>query len=63
VYPLTLELQHHYAKGSSQRADLTAALETLQKNGALKVPLVVGGKEVGFVVSPWMGNCALTITS
>lgn len=40
------EPNHHYAKGSSQRADLTAALETLQQKGALKVPLVVGGKEV-----------------
>ncbi|KAK4453006.1 mitochondrial delta-1-pyrroline-5-carboxylate dehydrogenase [Podospora aff. communis PSN243] len=40
------EPNHHYAKGSAQREGLTAAVETLQKKGALKVPLVIGGKEV-----------------
>jgi 1-pyrroline-5-carboxylate dehydrogenase len=38
--------QQHYAKGSAQRAGLNAALESLQKKGALEVPLVIGGKEV-----------------
>ncbi|KAG7292407.1 hypothetical protein NEMBOFW57_002442 [Staphylotrichum longicolle] len=40
------EPNQHYAKNSTQRAGLTAALETLQKKGALEVPLVVGGKEI-----------------
>ncbi|KAK0656512.1 Aldehyde/histidinol dehydrogenase [Cercophora newfieldiana] len=40
------EPNHHYAKGSAQREGLTAAVETLQKKGALKVPLVIGGKEI-----------------
>ncbi|KAK3394771.1 Aldehyde/histidinol dehydrogenase [Podospora didyma] len=40
------EPNHHYAKGSSQRDGLTAAIESLQKKGALEVPLVIGGKEV-----------------
>ncbi|KAL2127356.1 hypothetical protein VTI74DRAFT_10869 [Chaetomium olivicolor] len=40
------EPNQHYAKGSSQRAGLTAALESLQKKGALEVPLVIGGKEI-----------------
>jgi len=40
------EPNHHYAKGSSQRAGLTAAIESLQNKGALKVPLVIGGKEI-----------------
>ena len=42
--------QHHYAKGSAQRAGLTAAIEGLQKKGALEVPLVIGGKEVRLVL-------------
>lgn len=40
------EPNQHYAKGSSQRAGLTAAIENLQKRGALEVPLVIGGKEL-----------------
>ncbi|KXX80110.1 Delta-1-pyrroline-5-carboxylate dehydrogenase, mitochondrial [Madurella mycetomatis] len=40
------EPNHHYAKGSAQRAGLTAAIESLQKKGALEVPLVIGGKEI-----------------
>jgi len=38
--------QHHYAKGSAQRKQLTAALESFQKKIPLEVPIVVGGKEV-----------------
>jgi 1-pyrroline-5-carboxylate dehydrogenase len=38
--------QHHYAKGSAQREQLTAALESFQKKTPLQVPIVVGGKEV-----------------
>ncbi len=38
--------QHHYAKGSAQRAGLDAALEALGNKGALEVPLVIGGHEV-----------------
>jgi 1-pyrroline-5-carboxylate dehydrogenase len=40
------EPNQHYAKNSPQRAGLTSALESLQKKGALEVPLVVGGKEI-----------------
>ncbi|KAI1858981.1 uncharacterized protein JN550_012243 [Neoarthrinium moseri] len=40
------EPNHHYAKGSSQRQGLTAAVESLQSKLPLQVPLVVGGKEV-----------------
>ncbi|KAK4101666.1 delta-1-pyrroline-5-carboxylate dehydrogenase 1 [Parathielavia hyrcaniae] len=40
------EPNQHYAKASAQRAGLTAAIETLQKKGALEVPLVVGAKEI-----------------
>ncbi|RDW94556.1 putative delta-1-pyrroline-5-carboxylate dehydrogenase [Coleophoma crateriformis] len=40
------EPNHHYAKGSAQRAGLTAALESLQKKTPLDVPIVVGGKEI-----------------
>ena len=49
-------MQHHYAKGSPQRAGLTAALETLQKKGPLEVPIVVGGKEVGSNPHPCWSN-------
>ncbi|KAK0630152.1 Aldehyde/histidinol dehydrogenase [Bombardia bombarda] len=45
VPKITNEANHHYAKGSDQRAGLTAAIEGLQKKGALEVPLVIGGKE------------------
>lgn len=38
--------QHHYAKGSAQREQLTSALESFQKKAPLQVPIVVGGKEV-----------------
>ncbi|KGQ08942.1 Delta-1-pyrroline-5-carboxylate dehydrogenase [Beauveria bassiana D1-5] len=40
------EPNHHYAKGSAQRAGLTAALEKMQKSLPLDVPVVVNGKEV-----------------
>ncbi|TPX16705.1 uncharacterized protein E0L32_003646 [Thyridium curvatum] len=40
------EPNHHYAKGSAQRAGLTAALERMQQNGSIEVPLFIGGKEV-----------------
>ncbi|RDL42252.1 Delta-1-pyrroline-5-carboxylate dehydrogenase 1 [Venustampulla echinocandica] len=40
------EPNHHYAKGSAQRAGLTAALESFQKKAPLEVPLVIGGKEI-----------------
>ncbi|KAK4148535.1 Aldehyde/histidinol dehydrogenase [Chaetomidium leptoderma] len=39
------EPNQHYAKDSTQRAGLTAALESLQKKGVLEVPLVIAGKE------------------
>lgn len=38
--------QHHYAKGSSQREGLLAAVQSMKKKGTLEVPIVVGGKEV-----------------
>ncbi|KAI9050879.1 hypothetical protein LZ554_004996 [Drepanopeziza brunnea f. sp. 'monogermtubi'] len=37
---------HHYAKGSAQRAGLNAALESLQKQIPVEVPIVVGGKQI-----------------
>ncbi|OAA61282.1 delta-1-pyrroline-5-carboxylate dehydrogenase [Niveomyces insectorum RCEF 264] len=40
------EPNHTYAKGSAQRAGLTAAIDALQAQGPLDVPLMVGGKEV-----------------
>ncbi|KAG7141972.1 Delta-1-pyrroline-5-carboxylate dehydrogenase like protein [Verticillium longisporum] len=40
------EPNHHYAKGSAQRAGLTAAVEKLQNKLPLEVPIVVGGKEI-----------------
>lgn len=40
------EPNHHYAKGSAQRAGLTAAVEKLQNKLPLEVPIVIGGKEV-----------------
>lgn len=43
---LTCVIQQHYAKGSQQRADLTAAVEKLQKQSPWTVPVVVGGQEV-----------------
>jgi hypothetical protein len=43
--------QHHYSKGSAQREQLTAALESFQKKSPLQVPIVVGGKEVRLISS------------
>ncbi|KAH7022701.1 Aldehyde/histidinol dehydrogenase [Ilyonectria destructans] len=40
------EPNHHFAKNSEQRAGLTAAVEKLQKQLPLEVPVVVGGKEI-----------------
>ncbi|KAK7228718.1 hypothetical protein V2G26_000888 [Clonostachys chloroleuca] len=40
------EPNQHYAKGSQQRADLTAAVEKLQKQSPWTVPVVVGGQEI-----------------
>ncbi|KAK5987389.1 L-glutamate gamma-semialdehyde dehydrogenase [Cladobotryum mycophilum] len=40
------EPNHHYVKGSEQRQGLTAAIEKLQKQLPLQVPVVVGGKEI-----------------
>ncbi|KAN0117199.1 delta-1-pyrroline-5-carboxylate dehydrogenase 1 [Hyaloscypha variabilis] len=40
------EPNHHYAKGSPQRAGLTAALERFKEKAPLEVPIVVGGKEI-----------------
>ncbi|KAI1639221.1 Aldehyde/histidinol dehydrogenase [Biscogniauxia mediterranea] len=40
------EPNHHYAKGSSQRAGLLSAVDALRKKGAVDVPLVIGGKEI-----------------
>ncbi|KAK1837268.1 Aldehyde/histidinol dehydrogenase [Podospora conica] len=40
------EPNQHYAKESPQRAGLTSALKSLQNKGTLKVPLVIGGKEI-----------------
>ena len=42
----TSSFQHHYAKGSAQRDGLTAALQRFRSNVPLKVPLLIGGKEV-----------------
>lgn len=46
-------LQHHYAKGSEQRAGLAAALAKFQERAPLQVPLVVGGKEVSRGIVFW----------
>ncbi|KAK5658698.1 hypothetical protein OQA88_1507 [Cercophora sp. LCS_1] len=43
---VTNEPNHHYAKGSAQRAGLASAIDSLRKRGALEVPLVIGGKEI-----------------
>jgi hypothetical protein len=38
--------QHHYARGSAQREQLAAALESFREKTPLQIPIVVGGKEV-----------------
>ncbi|KAI5862566.1 delta-1-pyrroline-5-carboxylate dehydrogenase 1 [Durotheca rogersii] len=40
------EPNHHYGKGSAQRAGLLATVTTQQKKGAVDIPLVIGSKEV-----------------
>ncbi|GAO15088.1 hypothetical protein UVI_02048510 [Ustilaginoidea virens] len=40
------EPNHHYAKGSAQRKDLTAAVANYRKKVPIEVPVVVGGKEL-----------------
>ncbi|KAL5611828.1 hypothetical protein BROUX41_000597 [Berkeleyomyces rouxiae] len=40
------EPNHHYAQGSTQRAGLTAAVESLGKKLPLQVPIVIGGKQI-----------------
>lgn len=40
------EPNHIYAKGSAERAGLTAAVERLQAKLPLEIPLVIGGKEI-----------------
>ncbi|KAI1342612.1 delta-1-pyrroline-5-carboxylate dehydrogenase 1 [Xylariaceae sp. FL0016] len=40
------EPNHHYAKGSTQREGLFAAVESMKKKGTVEVPLVIGGKEI-----------------
>ncbi|KAL1836079.1 hypothetical protein VTK73DRAFT_5213 [Phialemonium thermophilum] len=46
------EPNHHYAKGSAQRAGLSAAIERFRSDLPLEIPIVVGGKEVRVEVSP-----------
>ncbi|KAL3428036.1 delta-1-pyrroline-5-carboxylate dehydrogenase [Phlyctema vagabunda] len=43
---VTNEPNHHFTKGSTQRAGLTKALESFQKTTPVDVPIVVGGKEI-----------------
>ncbi len=43
---ITNEPNKHYAKGSPDREALAAAVEALQKKGALEVPVVISGKHV-----------------
>ena len=45
-----MELQKHYAKGSLDREKLETAVRVLKAKSPLEVPLVVGGKEVGFAI-------------
>ncbi|KXJ91774.1 Aldehyde/histidinol dehydrogenase [Microdochium bolleyi] len=40
------EPNHHYNKGSEQRAGLLSAVESMVSRGPVEVPLYVGGKEV-----------------
>ncbi|KAI9829720.1 MAG: 1-pyrroline-5-carboxylate dehydrogenase [Phylliscum demangeonii] len=40
------EANRHYAKGSTERAELIAAVEAFKKKAPLEVPLVIGGKEI-----------------
>ncbi|KAF0326213.1 delta 1-pyrroline-5-carboxylate dehydrogenase [Colletotrichum asianum] len=40
------EPNHHYAKGSAERAGLTAAIDQLNTKLPLEVPVVVAGKEI-----------------
>ncbi|KAI0490151.1 delta-1-pyrroline-5-carboxylate dehydrogenase 1 [Xylaria cf. heliscus] len=40
------EPNHHYAKNSAQRDGLYAAVRKWRKGGTIKVPLVIGGKEI-----------------
>ncbi|KFY72442.1 hypothetical protein V499_07401 [Pseudogymnoascus sp. VKM F-103] len=43
---VTNEPNHHYAKGSAQRAGLMSALKKFQSLTPLEVPLFIGGEEV-----------------
>lgn len=40
------EPNHHYAKGSAQREGLLSTVQKVKSNGAVNVPIVVGGKEI-----------------
>lgn len=40
------EPNHHYAKGSAQREGLLSTVQKVKSKGAVKVPIVVGGKEI-----------------
>ncbi|KAI0206211.1 delta-1-pyrroline-5-carboxylate dehydrogenase 1 [Astrocystis sublimbata] len=40
------EPNHHYTKNSAQRDGLYSAVERYRSNGAVEVPIVVGGKEI-----------------
>ena len=55
--------QHHYARGSTQRERLTAALDDFNKRGPLEVPIVVGGKKVHDRSEPIKGYNAHTDTN
>lgn len=44
-------LQQHYAKGSVQRQNLTAAIERLQSKGPFQVPVVVNGSHVSIILN------------
>jgi len=41
-----MDLQKHYAKGSSERQTLADAVAALKKQSPLDIPIVVGGKEL-----------------
>lgn len=50
------EPNQHYTKGSEQRQGLTAAIEKLQKQLPIEVPVVVGGKEVSLDAYAVLGH-------
>lgn len=53
---MLMDSQRHYAKGSPDRLALEAALQKFEREIPVKIPAVVGGKEVSITpgTTNWM---------